>query len=279
MARLAALSQFSLLVALASFSLLPPPVLPGALLHRGRRQAEDVNTKDIKIDVVEADVEIDGAEAEVVNEETIGDKQMDATAIDDDAAEVVEEKEDAIEKDGEMEHEKVIVEKEEVVENNKDNENEHSEVVEEDGEAVEVDDEEEEESDPGVPDTLDRCHKCLKASFKFKKEFYCLKCVKHGIIKENEASPVHCRKCRKKSYRTKNEEFCKSKCTVETAMELLEEDVLEDILEEILEEEETTTMTATTTTTPDLGLLGNIFKFIVEKTTFGVPSATASETV
>merc|ERR1712037_765241 len=96
--------------------------------------------------------------------------------------------------------------------------------------------------------------------FKFKKEFYCLKCVKHGIIKEYE-------------------EFCKSKCTVETAMELLEEDELEDILEEILEDEETTTMIPTTAATPDLGFLGNIFKFIVEKTTFGVPSATDSETV
>ena len=239
------------------------------MLIRGRRQAEEVDAKDVKIDVAEADV---------VEEQTIGDKQMDATAIDDDAAEVVEEKEEEIEKEEEMEKEEVI-EKEEVVENNEDNENEHSEVVEEDGEAVEVDDKEEEESDPGVPDTLDRCHKCLKASFKFKKEFYCLKCVKHGIIKESEASPVQCRKCRKRSYRTKNEEFCKSKCTVETAMELLEEDELEDILEEILEDEETTTMIPTTTATPDLGFLGNIFKFIVEKTTFGVPSATDSETV
>jgi len=230
-----------------------------------------VDAKDVKIDVAEADV---------VEEQTIGDKQMDATAIDDDAAEVVEEKEEEIEKEEEMEKEEVI-EKEKVVENDEDNENEDVEVVEEDdeGEAVEVDDEGGEESDPGVPDTLDRCHKCLKASFKFKKEFYCLKCVKHGIIKENEESPVQCRKCRKRSYRNKNEEFCKSKCTVETAMELLEEDELEDILEEILEDEETTTMIPTTTATPDLGFLGNIFKFIVEKTTFGVPSATDSETV
>jgi len=263
MARLADLSQFGLLVALAIFATFPPPVLPcmpkatnNQRLFRNRRQAEEV-----KIDVVK--------------EETIGDKQMDATAIDDAAPEVVEEKEEVVEK-------KEVVEKEEVVENNDDNENEDSEVVEEDGEeeAVEVDDEEEDESESGIPDTLDRCHKCLKASFKFKKEFYCLKCVKHGIIKENEASPVHCRKCRKRSYRTKNEEFCKSKCTVETAMELLEEDVLEDMLEEILEDEETTTMTSTTTAAPDLGFLGNIFKFIVEKTTFGLPpsAATATET-
>jgi len=272
MSGLAALSQFSLLVALATFFLLPPPVLPGALLNRGRRQAEEVDAKDVKIDVAEADV---------VEEQTIGDKQMDATAIDDDAAEVVEEKEEEIEKDEEIEKEEEmekeeeiekeeVIEKDKVVENNEDNDDEDK--------AVEVDDEGEEESDPGVPDTLDRCHKCLKASFKFKKEFYCLKCVKHGIIKEDEASPVHCRKCRKRSYRTKNEEFCKSKCTVETAMELLEEDALEEILEEILEDEETTT-TSTTTAAPDLGLLGNIFKFIVEKTTFGLPPATASETV
>merc|ERR1719189_1601078 len=131
------------------------------------------------------------------------------------------------------------------------------------------------EDDSGIPDSMDRCHKCLKASFKFKKEYYCLKCVKNGIIKENEESPVHCRKCRKRSYRTKNEEFCKSKCTVETAMELLEEDALGDILEEILGGD--TTTTSTTTAAPPLGFLGNIFKFIVEKTTFGAaPSASGS---
>merc|ERR1719242_1033070 len=168
-----------------------------------------------------------------------------------------------------------MVEKEKVVENN--DVNEDSEVVEEadEDEVVEVNDEEEDEIDPEIPDTLDRCHKCLKASFKFKKEFYCLKCVKHGIIKEDEASPVHCRKRRKRSYRNKNEEFCKSKCTVETAMELLEEDALEDILVEILGGD--TTTTSTTTAAPPLGFLGNIFKFIVEKTTFGAaPSASGS---
>merc|ERR1719367_1727228 len=201
---------------------------------------------------------------------------MDATVIDDDVTEVVEEEKKEIE-------EEEIIEKEKVVENNEDNENEASEIVEEDDEdkTVEVDDKEvEEESDPEVPDTLDRCHKCLKPSFKFKKEFYCLKCIKHGIIKENEGSPVQCRKCRKRSYRTKNEEFCKSKCTVETAMELLEEDELEDILEEILEDgDETTTISPTTTAAPALGLLGNIFKFIVEKTTFGVPATDDSTTI
>merc|ERR1719150_1785685 len=134
-----------------------------------------------------------------------------------------------------------------------------SEEPDEDGVAdvdVEDDEEDNKEDDSGIPGSMDRCHKCLKASFKFKKEYYCLKCVKNGIIKENE-------------------EFCKSKCTVETAMELLEEDALEDILVEILGED--TTTTSTTTAAPPLGFLGNIFKFIVEKTTFGAaPSASGS---
>merc|ERR1719225_805928 len=173
---------------------------------------------------------------------------------------------------------KEVVEKE-VIEKAKEPEKEKSQNTEDspsepsnnEANAEEADEEEDNKSE--IPDSMDRCHKCLKPSFKFKKEFYCLKCVKHGIIKENEGSPVHCRKCRKRSYRTKNEEFCKSKCTVETAMELLEEDELEDILEEILEDgDEMTTMSPTTTAAPALGLLGNIFKFIVEKTTFGVPA-------
>merc|ERR1712083_723934 len=169
-----------------------------------------------------------------------------------------------------------VVEKEEEIEEEEDEmieAGDSEEPVEGGVDDVEDDEEDNKEDDSGIPDSMDRCHKCLKASFKFKKEYYCLKCVKNGIIKENEESPVHCRKCRKRSYRTKNGEFCKSKCTVETAMELLKEDELEDILEEILEDgDETTTMSPTTTAAPALGLLGNIFKFIVEKTTFGVPA-------
>lgn len=251
------LPQFSILVSVAVLCLLPTPALPGATGYRSGRQADDVNTKEIKIDVTETDV---------VKEEAVGDdgdKQMDATAIEDIEADVEEEE---------------VVEKEEEIEEEEDEmiEAGDSEEPDEDGVAdVEDDEEDNKEDDSGIPDSMDRCHKCLKASFKFKKEYYCLKCVKNGIIKENEESPVHCRKCRKRSYRTKNEEFCKSKCTVETAMELLEEDALEDILLEILGED--TTTTSTTTAAPPLGFLGNIFKFIVEKTTFGAaPSASGS---
>ena len=229
------------------------------------RQAENVDAENVEADATE--------ETEVVKEEALEeDKQMDATVVDDGPAEVIEEVKEVVEN--------------EVIDEAKEPEKEESQnTVESPSEpgnveanAEEADEEEDNKSE--IPDSMDRCHKCLKPSFKFKKEFYCLKCVKHGIIKENEGSPVHCRKCRKRSYRTKNEEFCKSKCTVETAMELLEEDELEDILEEILEDgDETTTMSPTTTAAPALGLLGNIFKFIVEKTTFGVPATDDTTTI
>ena len=234
-------------------------------MFRTLRQAENVDTENIEADAT--------AKTEVVKEETLEeDKQMDATVIDDGPAEVIEEVKEMVE--NEVIEEAKEAEKEES-QNTEDSPSEPGNV---EANAEEADEEEDNKSE--IPDSMDRCHKCLKPSFKFKKEFYCLKCVKHGIIKENEGSPVHCRKCRKRSYRTKNEEFCKSKCTVETAMELLEEDELEDILEEILEDgDETTTMSPTTTAAPALGLLGNIFKFIVEKTTFGVPATDDSTTI
>ena len=229
------------------------------------RQAENVDAENVEADATE--------ETEVVKEETLEeDKQMDATVIDDGPAEVIEEVKEVVE------NEVIDEAKEPEKEESQNTEDSPSEPGNVEANAEEADEEEDNKSE--IPDSMDRCHKCLKPSFKFKKEFYCLKCVKHGIIKENEGSPVHCRKCRKRSYRTKNEEFCKSKCTVETAMELLEEDELEDILEEILEDgDETTTMSPTTTAAPALGLLGNIFKFIVEKTTFGVPATDDTTTI
>jgi len=264
MARMASVSKVTLLAAVL-FCLLLPPVYPGAVLHRTLRQAENVDAENVEADATE--------ETKVVKEETLEeDKQMDATVIDDGPAEVIEEVKEVVE------NEAIEEAKEPEKEESQNTEDSPSEPGNNEANAEEADEEEDNKSE--IPDSMDRCHKCLKPSFKFKKEFYCLKCVKHGIIKENEGSPVQCRKCRKRSYRTKNEEFCKSKCTVETAMELLEEDELEDILEEILEDgDETTTMSPTTTAAPALGLLGNIFKFIVEKTTFGVPATDDSTTI
>ena len=229
------------------------------------RQAENIDAENIEADATE--------DSKVVKEETLEeDKQMDATVIDDGPAEVIEEVKEVVE------NEAIEEAKEPEKEESQNTEDSPSEPGNNEANAEEANEEEDNKSE--IPDSMDRCHKCLKPSFKFKKEFYCLKCIKHGIIKENEGSPVQCRKCRKRSYRTKNEEFCKSKCTVETAMELLEEDELEDILEEILEDgDETTTMSPTTTAAPALGLLGNIFKFIVEKTTFGVPATDDTTTI
>merc|ERR1712147_413788 len=107
------------------------------------------------------------------------DKQMDATVIDDGPAEVIEEA------------------KEPEKEESQNTEDSPSEPGNNEANAEEADEEKDNKSE--IPDSMDRCHKCLKPSFKFKKEFYCLKCAKHGIIKENEGSPVQCRKCRKRS--------------------------------------------------------------------------------
>ena len=53
-----------------------------------------------------------------------------------------------------------------------------------------------------------------------------------------EEKPVHCRKCRKVSYRAKNGEFCEALCSVETAMEPIED---EAAMEEATTEEEVRT--------------------------------------
>merc|ERR1712083_1191025 len=68
-----------------------------------------------------------------------------------------------------------------------------------DEESIEDEDEEDDNDNNEVDqsDNLDRCHKCAKPSFKFKKEFYCSKCVQQGVITVEEEKPVHCRKCRK----------------------------------------------------------------------------------
>ena len=128
-----------------------------------------------------------------------------------------------------------------------------------DEESIEDEDEEEDDNDNNEvdqSDNLDRCHKCAKPSFKFKKEFYCSKCVQQGVIKVEEEKPVHCRKCRKVSYRAKNGEFCEALCSVETAMEPIED---EAAMDEATTEEEN----MTTTEEPQLGLLGNIIKLII----------------
>ena len=122
-----------------------------------------------------------------------------------------------------------------------------------------------EEEDAG---NLDRCHKCVKASFKYKKEFYCAKCLREGMVKPApiDKEPVQCKKCRKGGYRTKNRAFCKKQCPAETAMEVLGTST---------EAAETTT----TTVVPDLGILGNLFNGLVKATTFGTWEAPVADDV
>ena len=155
-----------------------------------------------------------------MKEESTDDKQLDATAVDENNNEDESNPEESTE-----------IEEEEEEDDDNDNEVDHT-------------------------DNLDRCHKCAKPSFKFKKEFYCSKCVQQGVIKAEEEKPVHCRKCRKVSYRAKNGDFCEALCSVETAMEPIEG---EATMDDATTEEEN----MTTTEEPQLGLLGNIIKLIL----------------
>jgi hypothetical protein len=149
---------------------------------------------------------------------------------------------------------------------------EDADVVTENEETSEVEEEdnmgEEGEDEVEQLDNMDRCHKCLKPSFLFKKEFYCAKCVRHGMVKAEEEEPVQCRKCRKTSYRSKNKDFCQSECAVETAMETLEE----------VEEAETTIVPEAAVAAPSIGILGTIFGALVRATTWGVEAPTQDAT-
>ena len=64
---------------------------------------------------------------------------------------------------------------------------------------------------------MKQCYKCLKLSFKKKKEFYCAKCQQKGMVKVSpkQKAPMQCKKCRKVRYRTKNQLFCKEQCSVD----------------------------------------------------------------
>ena len=129
-------------------------------------------------------------------------------------------------------------------------------VVVEDSEAVEV-------SDNVVDDeTLLNCHKCLKSSFKYRKDLYCSKCVSKGAISADAVASkkVQCKKCRRTAFRAKNIGYCT------------------DICSEVEEEEEKADTTTApdavdVTTEPALGPLETIFKFLVVANTWGTAEA------
>ena len=127
--------------------------------------------------------------------------------------------------------------------------------------AVEEDesDDDTEEVENETADNMDRCHKCLKQSYQFKKEFYCAKCVREGVVKLSQDKPVKCKKCRKGNYRAKNKDFCSAECPVESAMELME----------TTEEVEKEAAAATLAPVEDLGFVGNLVKLLVHGSTWG----------
>jgi len=107
------------------------------------------------------------------------------------------------------------------------------------------------------------CHKCHKASFKYRKDLFCDKCVEKGLLdlKKVATKPVHCKKCRKSRFRAKNGDFCTMKCP-------------NQMKDEVVEDETTTEAIIETTTTSDgfrLGPLGSLLKYFVVSNTWGSP--------
>merc|ERR1719422_4850 len=110
-----------------------------------------------------------------------------------------------------------------------------------------VSEEENEYEDEGLDNTEVNCHKCLKASFSFKKVNFCKKCKQQGKYNEKDAYPETCEKCNKPKFHSKHPVYCEEKCNI------------------ILEKETTTT---STTEAPDLGPLGNILKILIQANTY-----------
>merc|ERR1712106_895557 len=107
------------------------------------------------------------------------------------------------------------------------------------------------------------CHKCHKASFKYRKDLFCDKCVEKGLLDLQKVAtkPVHCKKCRKSRFRAKNGDFCTMKCP-------------NQMKDEVVEDETTTEAIIETTTTSDgfrLGPLGSLLKYFVVSNTWGSP--------
>merc|ERR1711892_1083536 len=132
-------------------------------------------------------------------------------------------------------------------------------------EIIESDDEEQEETE--VEDQEDNevsdeeeyfeheknCHKCRKASFKYRKDLFCGKCVTKGLV---SLELNYGKKCRKSRFRSKNGDFCEMKCP-----EQMKQEVIDETTTEVAEE--------TTTAAPVLGPLGSLLRFFVVSNTWG----------
>merc|ERR1712203_372016 len=107
-----------------------------------------------------------------------------------------------------------------------------------------------------VIDPMEQCSKCRKAAYTYKKKFFCQKCVKEAD------TVVNCDKCRKPRYRARNGDFCGQECPDTSAGGMVDNAGSNDI--------EPTVVTAVEAPeTPELGVLGHIFKFLVQTNTWG----------
>merc|ERR1712018_266682 len=117
-----------------------------------------------------------------------------------------------------------------------------------------------------VMDPMEQCGKCKKAAYTYKKKFFCQKCVKEGHIKEAD-TVVNCSKCRKPRYRAHNGDFCGQECPNTSAGGM--KDVDDKATSNDVVEPTVVTAVVDEDDTPDLGVLGNIFKFLVQTNTWG----------
>merc|ERR1712004_57776 len=130
-----------------------------------------------------------------------------------------------------------------------------------------------------VIDPMEQCDKCRKAAYTYKKKFFCQKCVKEGHLKEAD-TVVNCGKCRKPRYRARNGDFCSEECPDISAGGLV--DNSNNMVDKAEVEPTVVTTSVETDEAKELGVLGSIFKFLVEANTWGevpasIPSAAEVE--
>merc|ERR1711970_703705 len=147
-------------------------------------------------------------------------------------------------------------------------------IIESDTSDNEIDDETEveehdENTDHEEHDYDKNCHKCHKASFKYRKDLFCDKCVKKGLVnlEKDVGKKLHCKKCKKSKFRIKNDDFCKMKCSDQMKEEVNEDETTTEVAEEVSED------------TFKLGPLGSLLKFFVVSNTWGTaePSTEVEE--
>ena len=129
----------------------------------------------------------------------------------------------------------------------------------------------------GLANTEINCHKCLRASFNFKKVNFCVhsvlfhfsfskinfcsKCEEHGMFKKENMLPDNCNKCTRPKYHKKHPNYCETRCNV--------------ILADTDEDKTTSSKTKAKKTFwdfgTDLGPLGNLFRASVLAYTLASP--------